>query len=150
MGDVVTLVEKAQSVVDDKTAKKMEEKFRKQTFTLEDFLEQLNSIKKMGPMQDLLGMIPGIGNKMKDIQIDDRALARTEAIILAMTPFERNKPGLIDGSRRKRISKGSGTSLNQVNNVLKQFSQMQKMMKMAGSGKIPQGMGIPGQAMFSK
>ena len=150
MGDVVTLVEKAQSVVDDKTAKKMEEKFRKQTFTLEDFLEQLNSIKKMGPMQDLLGMIPGIGNKMKDIQIDDRAMARTEAIILSMTPSERNKPGLIDGSRRKRISKGSGTSLNQVNNVLKQFSQMQKMMKMAGSGKIPHGMGIPGQAMFSK
>ena len=150
MGDVVTLVEKAQSVVNDETALKMKEKFRKQTFTLEDFLEQLNSIKKMGPMQDLLGMIPGMGNKMKDIQLDDRALTRTEAIILSMTPSERIKPGVIDGSRRKRISKGSGTSLNEVNKVLKQFNQMQKMMKMVGAGKIPQGMGFPGQAMFTK
>jgi len=104
----------------------------------------------MGPMQDILGMIPGIGNKMKDVQVDDRALARTEAIILSMTPSERNKPGLIDGSRRKRISKGSGTSLNEVNKVLKQFNQMQKMMKMVGSGKMPRGMGIPGQAMYSR
>lgn len=150
MGDVVTLVEKAQSVVDEESAERMEEKLIKQTFTLEDFLEQLNAIKKMGPMQDILGMIPGIGNKMKDVQVDDRALARTEAIILSMTPAERNKPGLIDGSRRKRISKGSGTSLNEVNKVLKQFNQMQKMMKMVGSGKMPRGMGIPGQAMYSR
>lgn len=150
MGDVVTLVEKAQSVVDEESAKRMEEKLIKQTFTLEDFLEQLDAIKKMGPMQDILGMIPGIGNKMKDVQVDDRALARTEAIILSMTPAERNKPGLIDGSRRKRISKGSGTSLNEVNKVLKQFNQMQKMMKMVGSGKMPRGMGIPGQAMYSR
>ena len=150
MGDVVTLVEKAQSVVDEESAKKMEEKLLKQTFTLEDFLEQLIAIKKMGPMQDILSMIPGIGNKMKDVQVDDRALARTEAIILSMTPSERNKPGLIDGSRRKRISKGSGTSLNEVNKVLKQLNQMQKMMKMVGSGKMPRGMSIPGQAMFSR
>ena len=149
MGDVVTLVEKAQSVVDEETAEKIEEKIRKQTFTLEDFLEQLNSIKKMGPMQDLMGMIPGIGNKMKDVQFDEKALARTEAIILSMTPSERNKPGLIGGSRRKRISEGSGTSLNEVNKVLKQFNQMQKMMKMVGSGKIPRGMGVPGQSMFT-
>jgi len=149
MGDVVTLVEKAQSVVDEETADKIEEKIRKQTFTLEDFLEQLNGIKKMGPMQDLLGLIPGIGNKMKDVQFDEKALARTEAIILSMTPSERNKPGLIDGGRRKRISKGSGTSLNEVNKVLKQFNQMQKMMKMVGSGKIPRGMGIPGQSTFT-
>ena len=102
MGDVVTLVEKAQSVVNDETALKMKEKFRKQTFTLEDFLEQLNSIKKMGPMQDLLGMIPGMGNKMKDIQLDDRALTRIESIILSMNPDERNKPGVRDGSSSTR------------------------------------------------
>jgi len=149
MGDMVTLVEKAQSAVDIDTAMKMEEKIKKQAFTFEDFLEQLNGIKKMGPMQDILGMIPGIGNKMKNLQIDDNALARTEAIILSMTPQERVKPTMIDGSRRKRISKGSGTSLNDVNKVLKQFNQMQKMMKMVGSGKMPQGMGIPGQSMFS-
>ncbi len=149
MGDMVTLVEKAQSAVDMETAKEMEEKIKKHSFTLEDFLEQLNSIKKMGPMQDILGMIPGIGNKMKNVQVDDSALARTEAIILSMTPHERNKPSAIDGSRRKRISKGSGTSLNEVNKVLKQFSQMQKMMKLVGSGKIPRGMDIPGHTMFS-
>ena len=149
MGDVVTLVEKAQSVVDDESAKKIEEKLLKQTFTLEDFLDQLGSIKKMGRLEDIIGMIPGMGNKLKGINLDDRALTKTEAIIQSMTPEERNNPGILNGSRRKRISSGSGTSVNEVNNVLNQFSQMKKMMKMFGSGKMRKGTGIPGPTMFT-
>jgi len=149
MGDVITLVEKAQSVVDDESAKKIEEKLLKQTFTLEDFLDQLGSIKKMGRLEDIIGMIPGMGNKLKGIKLDDRALTKTEAIIQSMTPEERNNPGILNGSRRKRISSGSGTSVNEVNKVINQFSQMKKMMKMFGSGKMRKGTGIPGPTMFT-
>ena len=149
MGDVVTLVEKAQNVIDEESAKKIEEKIFKQTFSLEDFLEQLGSIKKMGPIEDIIGMIPGIGGKLKGINLDDSALTKTEAIIQSMTPEERNNPGILDGSRRKRISMGSGTSVNEVNKVLNQFSQMKKMMKMFGSAKMHKGMGIPGPTMFT-
>ena len=149
MGDVVTLVEKAQNVIDEERAKKIEEKILKQTFTLEDFLEQLGSIKKMGPLEDIIGMIPGIGGKLKGINLDDSALTKTEAIIQSMTPEERNNPGILDGSRRKRIATGSGTSVNEVNKVLNQFSQMKKMMKMFGSGKMRKGMSIPGPTMFT-
>ncbi|MCH8927124.1 MAG: signal recognition particle protein [Candidatus Marinimicrobia bacterium] len=149
MGDVVTLVEKAQSVIDEESAKKIEEKLLKQTFTLEDFLEQLGSIKKMGPLEDIIGMIPGMGSKLKGINLNDNALTKTEAIIQSMTPEERNNPGILDGSRRKRISTGSGTSVNEVNKVLNQFSQMKKMMKMFGSGKMRKGISIPGPTMFT-
>lgn len=149
MGDVVSLVEKAQAVVDTESAKKIEEKLKSQTFTLEDFLSQLRSIKKMGPLGDIVGMIPGIGNKVKDLDVDEGALVKTEAIILSMTADERIRPGIINGSRRKRISKGSGTSLNDVNKVLKQFAQMKKMMKLFGSGKLPRNMGIPGPGVFT-
>lgn len=149
MGDVVTLVEKAQSVIDEESAKKIEEKLLKQTFTLEDFLEQLGSIKKMGPLEDIIGMIPGMGSKLKGINLNDNALTKTEAIIQSMTPEERNNPGILDGSRRKRISTGSGTSVNEVNKVLNQFSQMKKMMKMFGSGKMQKGISIPGPTMFT-
>ena len=149
MGDVVTLVEKAQSVIDEESAKKIEEKLLNQTFTLDDFLDQLGSIKKMGPIQDIIGMIPGMGNKLKGIKLDDNALTKTEAIIQSMTPEERDNPGILNGSRRKRISTGSGTSVNDVNNVLKQFSQMKKMIKMFGSGKLSKGIGVPGPMMFT-
>ena len=149
MGDVVTLVEKAQAVVGEESAKKLKEQLKSQTFTLEDFLDQLRSIKKMGPIGDIVGMIPGIGNKAKDLVVDEGALSKTEAIILSMTADERIRPGIIDGSRRKRISKGSGTTLNDVNKVLKQFTQMKKMMKLFGSGKLLKNMGIPGPGVFT-
>lgn len=128
MGDIVSLVEKAQENVDIKEAEKLERKLRKNEFTFEDFLSQIKQIRKMGPMQDILAMIPG-ASKLKGVEMDDKAVSRTEAIIFSMTAKERRKPSLIDGSRRKRISRGSGTSVRDVNQLLKQFEQMQKMIK---------------------
>ncbi|MFZ3130921.1 MAG: signal recognition particle protein [Desulfosporosinus sp.] len=146
MGDVLTLIEKAQESFDEKKAKEMEQKLRKQEFTLDDFLEQMQQMKKMGPLSSILEMLPGsIGKQLKDVQIDEKDTAHIEAIIRSMTTEERRKPIVIKDSRKKRIAKGSGTSVQDVGRLLKQFEQMQKMMKqfaspggslgMFGSGK---------------
>ena len=137
MGDIVSLVEKAQEQFDDKEAKKIQKKIAKNKFDFNDFLKQLNQIKKMGSMKDLLGMIPGATKAMKNMDLDDDAFKGTEAIIHSMTPYERENQGKIDASRRRRIAKGSGTDIKEVNQLIKQFSQMGKMMKMmqADSGK---------------
>ena len=129
MGDVVSLVEKAQSAIDSDQARKLEKKLRSQEFTLEDFFSQLQQIKKMGPLQDLLGMIPGANKALKNMQVDDRGLVYAEAIINSMTREERRRPSIIDGSRRKRIARGSGTSVQEVNRLLNQYKMLQKMMK---------------------
>ena len=130
MGDVVTLVEKAQQAVDQEQAEKLEKKLRRQQFTLKDFYDQLQQIKKMGPLDQLMGMIPGAQKgMMKGMQLDDSAFVGVEALINSMTPEERQRPQIIDGSRRRRIAKGSGKSVQDVNQLLKQFKMMQKMMK---------------------
>ena len=130
MGDVVSLVERAQQQFDEEEARKVQKKIAKNKFGFDDFLNQIQQVKKMGDMKDLVGMIPGAGKMMKDIDIDDDSFKHIEAIIHSMTPKERSNPALIDHSRKKRISKGSGTSLDDVNQLMKQFSQMSKMMKM--------------------
>jgi signal recognition particle subunit SRP54 len=141
MGDVLTLVERAEQAVEVEQAAALAEKIRRETFTLEDFLEQLQSVKKMGPLSEVLKMIPGVGAKLpQDAEVDDRGLKRVEAIIRSMTPRERNQPRVIDGSRRKRIARGSGTSVQEVNQLLRQFADMQKMMrqmKKMGRGRLP-------------
>ncbi len=130
MGDVVSLVEKAQQAVDRDKALKLEKKLQRQEFTLEDFYEQLQQIKNMGPLEELMAMIPGLGGSaLKGLKLDDRALVHTEAIINSMTLEERRKPQIINGSRRKRIANGSGTSVQEVNKLLNQFQMMQKMVK---------------------
>lgn len=129
MGDVVSLVEKAQQTFDEEEAKRLNAKLRKNQFDLSDFLTQLEQIKKMGNMKDLLGMIPGVGKALKGVDIDDNAFKPIESIIRSMTPEERQNPDVINGSRKNRIAKGSGTSVQQVNQLLKQFSDMRKMMK---------------------
>ncbi len=130
MGDVVSLVEKAQQVVDLETAKKLEKKLRRQEFTLEDFYDQLQQVKNMGPLEDLMKMMPGMGGKaMKGLKVDDKALIYVEAIINSMTLEERRRPNILNGSRRKRIARGSGTSVQEVNKLLNQFQMMQKMVK---------------------
>jgi signal recognition particle subunit SRP54 len=147
MGDVLTLVERAQDVVDAKSAAKLEEKLRKASFTLEDMLEQLQQVQKMGPIGQLVGMIPGMGNMAGEAQaaVDRGELRRTEAIIRSMTPRERRDPAVIDGSRRRRIAAGSGTGLTDVSRLVKQFSEMQRLMKQLGGmsggrrGKLPSG-----------
>ncbi len=130
MGDVLTLVERAQDVVDTESAMKMAEKLRKEQFTLEDFLTQLEQVKKMGPLEDILKMIPGAGKAMKGLTVDDKALVHIQALIQSMTPAERSRPEIINGSRRKRIAKGAGRTVQEVNQLLKQFRDVQKMMKM--------------------
>jgi len=130
MGDVLTLIEKAQANMDEKKAMELEKKMRTQTFTFEDFLDQLQQMKKMGPLSSILEMIPGMNaGKMKGLQVDDREMARTEAIIHSMTKKERVNPDIINASRRKRIAAGSGTSIQDVNKLLKNFEQTKKMMK---------------------
>jgi len=137
MGDVVSLVEKAQQAVDQKKAEKLEKKLRRQEFTLEDFYDQLQQIKNMGPLEDLLKMMPGMGgNTLKGLTVDERALIYVEAIINSMTPEERRRPQIINGSRRKRIAMGSGTSVQEVNKLLKQFQMMQKMVKKMSRGGL--------------
>lgn len=129
MGDVVSLVEKAQENIDIEKAEQLEKKLLKNQFNLEDFYDQLQQIKKMGPLENLLGMIPGVGKQLKNVQLDDNAFGRVEAIINSMTLKERRKPEIINGSRRKRIARGSGTRVQDVNQLLKQFNEMKKMMK---------------------
>ena len=137
MGDVLTLVERAQEHVDQEQAAKMEEKLRKATFTLEDFLDQLQQVQKMGPLGQIMGMIPGMGGMANEAQaaVDRGDLKRVEAIIRSMTPAERRDPHILNGSRRRRIAAGSGTTLTDVNRLIKQFAEMQKLMKqLAGGG----------------
>ena len=130
MGDILSLIEKAEAAYDEKNAKEMEKKFREQTFSLEDFLDQLHQLKKMGNLDQILGMMPGVkAGSLKDAQIDEAQMKRIEAIILSMTKDERLRPETINGSRRKRIAKGSGTTVEDVNKLLRQFDQMKKMMK---------------------
>ena len=135
MGDVVSLVERAQEQFDEEQARKLSKKIAKNQFGFDDFLSQIQQIKKMGNMKDLMGMIPGAGKMLKDVDIDDDAFKGIEAIIHSMTVEERTKPQIINGSRKKRIARGSGTTVTEVNQLLKQFDQMSKMMKMMQGGK---------------
>jgi len=134
MGDVLTLIEKAEEAFDQEEAAIAAEKLQKGEFTLEDFLEQMQQVKKMGPLQNLIGMLPGIPKELKKAEIDDSEIARIEAIIRSMTPDERREPQIINGSRRLRIANGSGMTTTEVNQLLKQFKEVQKMMKMLGKG----------------
>ncbi len=134
MGDVISLVERAQDQYDEEEARKLQKKIAKNQFGFDDFLNQIQQIKKMGSMKDLVGMIPGAGKAMKDVDIDDDAFKGIEAIIHSMTPLERSTPNTINASRKKRIAKGSGTSVQEVNQLMKQFTQMSKMMKMMQGG----------------
>jgi signal recognition particle subunit SRP54 len=144
MGDMLGLIEKAEQNFDEQEAEKAARKMEKGQFTLEDFLEQFQMLKRMGPLKDILAMLPGAGSALRDVNIDDRDLARVEAIIRSMTPEERQKPKIIGGSRRKRIAVGSGTTPQDVNRLLKQFADAQKMMKqLAGGRGLP---GMPGLA----
>ena len=130
MGDVLSLIEKAQASIDEKKAFELEKKIRSQQFTLEDFLDQIDQVKNLGPLDEILGMIPGINNKaLKNLDIDEKEIVRIQAIIQSMTPEERANPSIINSSRRKRIASGSGTSVQEVNKLLKQFRETKKMMK---------------------
>ena len=136
MGDVLSLIEKAQEAVSEEQAKELEKKFRENSFTFDDYLQQLDSIKKMGNLKDLISMIPGIGGKIKNLDIDERQILVNKAIIQSMTPQERRNPEIIKASRRQRIAKGSGTSIQQVNQLLKQFEQSKELMKQMKNGKF--------------
>ena len=136
MGDIVSLVERAQQQFDEKEAKKLEAKIRKNQFDFSDFYNQIQQIKKMGNLKDLASMIPGVGKALKDVNIDDNAFKSTEAIIQSMTPAERKNPALLNTSRRTRIAKGSGTNIQEVNKLIKQFDQTRKMMKMVTDPKM--------------
>jgi signal recognition particle subunit SRP54 len=138
MGDVLSLIEKAESQFDQADALELERKLRRNEFGLDDFLSQLRMIRRMGPLTSLLGMIPGVsGAQLQNAQVDERELDRIQAIILAMTPEERRRPELIKGSRRLRIARGSGTNVQHVNRLVKQFEQMRKLMRGVGRGKMP-------------
>jgi signal recognition particle subunit SRP54 len=146
MGDVLTLIEKAEESFDQESAVKAAGKLRKGNFGLDDFLEQMQQVKKMGPLQNIIGMLPGLPKELKNTQIDDKELGRVEAIIRSMTPAERNDITIINGSRRLRIAQGSGTSTQDVNALLKQFKMVQGMMKQitgGGGGKRPRFPGLP-------
>ena len=149
MGDVLSLIEKAEQALDQKKAEEMERKMRESAFTLDDFLEQLHALRKMGNLEQLLSMIPGVKpGALKDINMDESQLSRVEAIVLSMTPKERQDPDIVNGSRRKRIAKGSGTTVEDVNKLLKQFDQMKKMMKqMTGGGGKRRGLFGKGMKM---
>jgi signal recognition particle subunit SRP54 len=138
MGDVMSLIEKAEQQIDEDQARALERKLRRNQFGLDDFLDQLKMVRKMGPLTSLLGMIPGFsGHQLQNMKLDERELDRIQAIILSMTPEERRRPDLINGSRRLRIARGSGTSVQHVNRLVKQFGQMRKVMRQVGSGKMP-------------
>ncbi|MGH2685861.1 MAG: signal recognition particle protein, partial [Actinomycetota bacterium] len=146
MGDVLTLVEKAEQAMDEEKAQEAAERMLSAQFTLDDFLTQLREVRKLGPLQDLLKMMPGVPGTagLKDLQVDERQVGRTEAIISSMTGEERTNPAIIGGSRRARIARGSGTSVGDVNSVLKQFDETRKMMKrLTGGGRMPRIPGMP-------
>lgn len=150
MGDVVSLVEKAQQQYDEAEARKLEEKFRKNQFTLEDFYQQLQQIKKMGSIRDLLGMLPGMDKAMKGVEVDDKAMGRLEAMITSMTKEERDKPEIINASRRKRIAAGSGTTIQDVNRLLKQFDEMRKMMRQLSGGGMGKMAGMAARGLMGR
>lgn len=137
MGDVLSLIEQAERNIEEQEARDLEKKLRKGEFTLEDFLSQIRMMRRMGPLSSLLGMLPGVGKQLKGAQIDDSAINRIEAIILSMTPQERRDPKVINGSRKRRIAAGSGTTIQDVGRLLNQFEQMRKMMKQLSRGKGP-------------
>jgi signal recognition particle subunit SRP54 len=138
MGDVMSLIEKAEREFDEDEAKALERKLRRNEFGLDDFLDQLRMVRKMGPLQSVLGMIPGLaGHQLSNMKVDERELDRIQAIVLSMTPAERRRPEIINGSRRLRIARGSGTNVQQVNRLIKQFGQMRKVMRQVGRGKMP-------------
>ena len=137
MGDVMTLIEKAESQYDERQAAEIERKLRKQEFGLDDFLDQMRQIRKLGPLQSLLGMIPGVGKELRGAKLDEREFDRLQAIILSMTPQERRHPELIKGSQRLRIARGSGTNVQAVKQLIKQFEQMRKVMRSVSQGKMP-------------
>jgi signal recognition particle subunit SRP54 len=143
MGDVLTLIEKAEAAYDQDEAAAAAEKLQKGNFTLDDFLEQMQQVKKMGPIQNLVSMLPGIPKELKNAEIDEKEIGRIEAIIRSMTPEERREPQIMNGSRRLRVAQGSGTTTNEVNQLLKQFKDMQKMMRMFGKGGGGGGKGRP-------
>ena len=130
MGDVISLVERAQQNFDEDEARKLQKKMFQNTFGLDDFLSQIQKIKKMGNLKDLIGMMPGVSSKVKDLDVDDDSFKPIESIIYSMTPKERKNPEILNGSRKKRIAAGSGTSVQEINQLVKQFNQMKKMMKM--------------------
>lgn len=136
MGDIVSFVERAQQEFDDAKAAELEEKIRKREFTFEDFLDQLRMLRKMGSIRELLGMLPGMDKVLRNVEVDDRAFTKIEAMILSMTPQERRNPRIINGSRRLRIARGSGTTIQDVNRLLKQFEEMQKLMRAVTTGKV--------------
>ena len=143
MGDIVSLVEKAEETIDMEKAQKMQEKILKASFDFEDFLEQMEQLKKMGPLESILGMVPGVGKALKGVQVDEKEVERMAAIIKSMTVEERQHPGIINGSRKRRIAEGSGNSVQAVNQLLKQFAAMQKMFSNLGKNKLkglPKGM----------
>jgi signal recognition particle subunit SRP54 len=139
MGDVLSLIEKAEQQVDERQAQDLQQKIESDRFTLEDFLQQMRQVRKMGPLSGLIGMLPGMSSmrQLKDAEVGESELDRIEAIILSMTPAERANPSLINGSRRKRIATGSGTKVQHVNQLVRQFDQMRKMMRQVMSGKMP-------------
>ena len=137
MGDVLSLIERAEEHIDKDQAKELERKMRRNEFTLEDMLDQLRQVRKMGSLKGILGMLPGIGKQIKELDVDERQIDRVEAMILSMTIKERRNPQLIDGSRRRRIASGSGTSVQAVNQLMQQHKQMKKVMKQVASGKMP-------------
>jgi signal recognition particle subunit SRP54 len=137
MGDVMSLIEKVEKETDEERAAELERKIREKRFTLDDFLEQLQQVRKMGPLQGILKMIPGMGQQLGAMQVDERELDRIQAIITSMTPEERAHPEVLNGSRKRRIAHGSGTSVQAVNQLVKQFSQMQKVMRQLASGNMP-------------
>ena len=144
MGDIVSLVERAQEQFDEEEARRLQKKIQKNKFDFDDFLKQIEQIKKMGNLKDLASMIPGVGKQLKDIDIDDNAFKSIEAIIKSMTPKERQNPEILNTSRRQRIAKGSGTNIQEVNRLIKQFDQMRKMMRMVTGG------GMSGMANMMK
>ena len=135
MGDIVSLVEKAQEQFDSEEARRLQKKLAKNQFNFDDFLKQIQQIKKMGNLKDLASMIPGMGKAMKNMDIEDDAFKHIEAIIKSMTPIERDDPAILNGSRRKRIADGSGTNIQEVNRLIKQFDETRKMMRMVSQGK---------------
>jgi signal recognition particle subunit SRP54 len=137
MGDVMTLIEKAESAYDAKQSAELERKLRRSEFDLDDFLDQLRQVRRLGPLQSLLGMIPGIGKELRDVKVDERDFDRIQAIILSMTPQERRHPELIKGSRRLRIARGSGTNVQAVKALIKQFDEMRKIMRQVSQGRMP-------------
>jgi signal recognition particle subunit SRP54 len=138
MGDVLSFIEKAEQTIEEEEARKLEAKLRRNQFTLEDFLDQLKRIRRMGPLTSLLGMMPGLaGHQLSKMNVDERELDRVEAIILSMTPYERRHPEVIKGRRRIRIANGSGTTVQQVNQLVKQFGEMRKLMRGLQQGKMP-------------